>query len=453
MTPHTSPDGGRAELAALKMNPAEPVGLTRRQFLKKAAVAGGAMAGPFIVPAAVLGRGGAVAPSERMVTGAIGVGGRGGGDLGWMLQEPDVQVVAVCDVQRARLEAAKKAVDGKYGNTDCAAYRDMRALLAERADIDAVLIAIGDRWHAVASILAMSMGKDVYSEKPSTMTVAEGQALVAAAKRFARIFQTGTQRRSEALFVFADELARTGRLGKIHTVRAHTLPFEMRTDWLRPEPEPSKDEFDWNLWLGPAPWRAYNHEYIGNCMTWLNFYDFGTGVAGWCSHTIAQVQGAIDADLTSAVEYEYPNNTTAEGLVARYANGVRLVLHINAWRGSCGVRYEGTEGWVATADGYAQPDVSAPALLRDSRKLMSDYTARTGHPQGHMRDFLNAVRSRGRCVAHEEVMHRTMTTNHIMDICMDLKRNAKWDPGKEAFVGDEEANRLRSRALRAPWLV
>jgi predicted dehydrogenase len=451
MTPHTSPDGGRAELAALKMNPAEPVGLTRRQFLKKAAVAGGAMAGPFIVPAAVLGRGGAVAPSERMVTGAIGVGGRGGGDLGWMLQEPDVQVVAVCDVQRARLEAAKKAVDGKYGNTDCAAYRDMRALLAERADIDAVLIAIGDRWHAVASILAMSMGKDVYSEKPSTMTVAEGQALVAAAKRFARIFQTGTQRRSEALFVFADELARTGRLGKIHTVRAHTLPFEMRTDWLRPEPEPPKDGFDWNLWLGPAPWRAYNHEYIGNCMTWLNFYDFGTGVAGWCSHTIAQVQGAIDADLTSAVEYEYPNNTTAEGLVARYANGVRLVLHINAWRGSCGVRYEGTEGWVSMADGYAAPDVSPRSLLGERRKLVQDYMTRHQRPMSHMRDFLNCVKSRRPTTSPPEVAHRSMTTCHAANACMLLKRNLKWDPVKEEFVNDPEANRLRSRAIREPW--
>jgi len=424
--------------------------LTRRGLLKTAAAAGAAIIAPSVVAASALGRGWRSAPSERIVAGGIGIGGRGGGDLGWMLQEPDVQFVAVCDVRAARRDAVKRTVDSKYGNADCAVCRDMRELVA-RTDLDAVLIATGDRWHTVASIMAMASGKDVYCEKPSTMTVAEGQALTAAADRFARIFQTGTQRRSEANFVFADELARTGRLGRVHTVRAHTLRFEMRTDWLPPEPEPPKDELDWDLWLGPAPWRPYNHGYIGGCGAFLNHYDFGTGVAGWCSHTICQCQGAIDADLTSAVEYEYPGNDTAEGFTARYANGVKLILNIGGWRGSCGVRYEGTEGWVSMADGYSAPDLSAPSLLAERKKVVDDYVARTGRPMSHMRDFLNCVKSRRRTVAHPQVAHRSMTTCHAINASMLLRRNLKWDPAKQEFVNDPEANRLRSRALRQPW--
>ena len=430
-----------------------PARLTRRGFLAAAAVAGAALAAPAVIPATALGRGGRAAPSERLVAGGIGIGGRGGGDLGAMMQETDVQFVAVCDVSGKRRDAIKKLVDGKYGNADCATFRDMRELLATRADLDIVLIATGDRWHAIAACMAMTAGKDVYCEKPSTMTVAEGQALIATAKRFNRVFQAGMQRRNEPNFVFANELALTGRLGKVHTIRAHTLPFQMKTDWLPPEPEPPKEEFDWDLWLGPAPWRPYNHGYLGGCGAFLNYYDFGTGVAGWCSHTICQVQGAIDADLTSAIEYEYPNNANADKFEARYANGVKLVLEINGWRGTCGVRYEGTEGWVSVADGYSVPDVSAAPLLAERKKLVEEYAARHQRPMSHMRDFLNCVRTRRQTTAHPEVAHRSMSTCHAINACMLLKRNMKWDPVKEEFVGDAEANRFLTRALREPWTL
>jgi len=424
--------------------------MDRRDFLKRAAAVAAA---PYVVSPSALGKDGATAPSNRIVMGAIGVGGRGGSDLNWLLQESDVHFVAICDVRKDRRDAAKKRVDTRYGNTDCVTYRDLRDLLAERTDVEALLIATGDRWHAPAAIMAMKAGKDVYCEKPGTMTIAEGQALVAAAKRFGRIFQTGTQRRSEANFVFADELALTGRLGKVHTVRAHTLKFEMRRDHLPAEPEPPRDELDWDLWLGPAPVRPYNKAYLGGCGAWLNFYDFGTGVAGWCSHTIAQCQGAIDADGTSAVQYEYPNNDTAEGFTATYANGVKLVLHIGTWRGSCGVRYEGTEGWVSIADGYSQPDVSSPALLADFRRIVDAYKARTGRPMNHVRDFLDCTRSRRPTRSPPEVAHRSMSTCHAINASMLLRRNLKYDPVKEEFVGDDEANRMRTRALREPWSV
>jgi len=423
--------------------------LTRRSFLKQATAA---TVVPSIFSSSLFGYGGKVSPNDRIVLGGIGMGGRGQYDLSAALQEPDVQFVAVCDVQKNNRQRAKAIVDNRYGNTDCAEYIDFRDLLA-RPDIDAVVIAPGDRWHTPMSVLAMRAGKDVYSEKPCTMSIAEGKILIDAARRYGRIFQTGMQRRSEANFVFADELARRGMLGQIHTVYAHTLPFEMRTDWLPAQPEPSREEVDWDLWLGQAPWRPYNPGYLGGCGAWLNFYDFGTGVAGWCSHTICQCQGAIDADLTSAIEYEYPDNETAEGFVARYANGVKLVLSCGGWRGTCGVRYEGTEGWVSVADDYTVADVSSESLLEERHKLVKQYMEQNQRPMNHMRDFLNCVKARRQTVAHPEVAHRSMTTCHAINISMLLKQNLKWDPIKEEFINNPAANRLCSRSGRQPWTI
>jgi predicted dehydrogenase len=338
----------------------------------------------------------------------------------------------------------------------------MRELLAQRTDLDAMLIATGDRWHTPASIMAMQAGLDVFCEKPSSMSVAEGQELVAVARRYGRIFQSGMQRLSEANFVFADQLARTGRLGQLHTVYAHLLPFQMKTSWLPAEPEPDAGDFDWNLWLGPAPWRPYNAAYLRGCGAWLDYYDFGTGVAGWGSHTICQCQSALGALTTSAVEYVYPGNDDADGLICRFANGRRMVLNAQGWpkagvpgmwRGSCGVRYEGTEGWVAIADGYPRPEASSPSLLQDFDQVVRNYQEQANRPLHHLRDFLRSVRSRRPCIANEEVMHRTMSTNHVANVCMLLKRDVKWDPVKEEFPGDAEANRMRSRARRVPWKV
>ncbi len=431
----------------------------RRQFLKRTLLAsGGALALPYIIPASALGRDGKIAPSERIVMGVIGVGGRGSGDLNWMLGEQDVQFVAVCDVHRGKREKAKADVDGRYGNTDCAAYRDFRDLLDKHKNIDAMLIATGDRWHAPAAILSMKAGKDVYCEKPGALTIAEGQALVQAEKRYGRIFQTGAQRVSESNYVFAGELMRQGRLGKIHTVRAHLgyLPAWPRVNAVLPaETEPAKEEMDWDLWLGPSPWRAYNPAFLNSWPVpgWYTQYDFAGGIPQWGSHTILQCQMDLGLADTSAVEYEYPEKGINGGMTVRFANGVQLIAQLEGWRGSCGVRYEGSDGWVATADGYERPDVSAPQLFSEYKKLVKDYTDRTQRPLNHVRDFLNCVKERKPAVAHAGVAHRTMTTNLIMDICLDLKRSLKWDPVKEEFVGDPEANKLRSRVMREPWRV
>ncbi len=446
--------------AKRELSPMEVAGsssVTRRQFLGRAAVAGGLVAAPWLVPGSALGRDGAVVPNERIVLGGIGIGGRGSGDLRWMMAEKDVQFVAVCDAKKAQREKVKKIVDERYGNTDCATYRDIREFLATREDIDAVLIATGDRWHALAAVMAMRAGKDVYSEKPSCMTIAQGQAVVETANRYRRIYQTGTQRLSEAKFTFANELLRTGKLGEVHTVRAHIAPWqaaEMRHDWLPAEPEPPRDEVDWDQWLGPCPWRPYNAAYVRG--GWRGHYDFHTSCIGeWGAHTFAQCQVAIGAGDTSPIEYEYVDNPTGDGMVTRFANGLKMILHRGDkwWHGSCGVRYEGTEGWVAVADGYSKPEVSSPALLDDFERVVREYVDRTGNAQSHVRNLFDCIKSRRPTVANPVVMHRSMTTVHAANICMWLKRDMQYDPAQEEFVDDPEANRLRSRAMRAPWIL
>jgi predicted dehydrogenase len=409
-----------------------------------------------IIPASVLGRDGAVPPSERIVLGGIGLGGRGSGVLNWMLPERDVQFVAICDPKRSQREAIKRMVDNRYGNQDCAMYQDIRVFLAERTDIDAVLIATGDRWHALASIMAMRAGKDVFSEKPSSMTIAEGQGVVETAKRYGRVYQTGVQRLSEANFVFAVELALSGRLGHVHTTRAHLAPWdaaEMRHDWLPAEPEPPKEEMDWDHWLGPCPWRPYNAAYVQG--RWRGHYDFHTSCIGeWGAHTFAQAQAGIGMAETSAISYGYVDNPYGEGMVTEFANGAKMILHREGWwRGSCGMRFEGTEGWASVADGYSRPDVEPASLLGEFRKVVQDYMARTQRPMSHVRDFFNCVKSRRPTVTGPELMHRTMSTVHAANICMWLKRDLRFDPAKEEFLNDAEANRLRSRAMREPWTI
>ncbi len=434
--------------------------LTRRRFLTRGTMAASAVALPLVVPGSVLGLGGTTAPSERILMGGIGIGGRGSYDLGWMINEKDVQWVAVCDALKGRRLAAKNAVDSKYGNKDCAVYGDMRQLLAERTDVEAVLIATGDRWHAPASVLAMRAGKDVYCEKPACLTMAQGQMVVETARRYGRVFQTGAQRLSEANHVFAIEMARSGRLGPIHTVYADIRWRDgLRQDWLPAEPEPPKDELDWDAWLGPCPWRPYNSGYV-NGGGWYHYYDLATDVAMWGAHTVAQALAGLDMTNVSFIEFQFEKPDAT--MVTRLSNGVKLVLYrvsgsvwdtCEYWHGACGERFDGPEGWAAAADGYSRPDVSSPSLLREYKNVLAEYTARTQRQMNHARDFFDCVRSRRLTVANPEVMYRSMCICLAADICERLKRNLKFDLRTAEFVGDDEANRLRSRAMRAPYAV
>jgi hypothetical protein len=417
------------------------------------------MALPYYVPASVLGRDGIISPSERIVMGGIGIGGRGSYDLNWMLNEPDVQWVAVCDVLKSRGQAAKNIVDSKYGNKDCAVYGDIRQFLAERTDVDAVLIATGDRWHALASIMAMRAGKDVYCEKPACLTMAQGKMVVETARRYCRIYQTGAQRLSEGNHVFAIEMARSGRLGQIHTVYADIRWRDgRRHDWLPAEPQPTTAEMAWDIWLGPCPWRPYNSSYVKG--GWYHFYDFATDVAMWGAHTVAQALAGLDMTDVSFIKFEYegPDKT----MVTRLSNGVKLVLFrvegsvwepCKYWYGACGERFDGPEGWAAAADGYSKPDVSSPASLREYKKVLTEYTGRTQRKMNHVRDFFDCIRSRRPTVANPDVMYQSMNICLAADICERLKRSLKFDLRKAEFVGDSEANRMRSRAMRAPYTI
>ena len=433
---------------------------TRRQFLATAAKAGIALALPQIVPCSVLGRGGFVAPSEKIIMGCIGIGGRGTHDLNWMFAEQDVKFVAVCDAQKERREAAKQLINKKYGSEDCVMYSDAREFLAARTDIDALLIATGDRWHALMTIYAMRAGKDVYCEKPSCLTIAQGQALVETARRYGRVFQTGVQRLSEPNHVFAIEMARTGRLGQIHTAYADCRwRGGQRHDWLTEEPEPPKEELDWDAWLGPCPWRPYSSGYMKTGSAWHPYYDFSTDIAQWGAHTVAQTLAGLDMSNVSFIEFAYGGQDAT--MVTRLSNGVKLILYratgvgqpCEYWHGSCGERFDGPEGWTAAADGYAMTDVSSPLLLAEYKKVLADYTARTQRSLNHVRDFLDCVLSRRQPVANPEVMFQSMSVCLAADICDQLKRNLKFDLRKAEFVGDAEANLLKSRAMRAPWSI
>lgn len=418
-------------------------GSSRRQFLKHTLqLAGAVVAAPTLVPASALGRDGAVAPSERIVMGGIGIGGRGASVLEVMLAEPGMRFVAVADARADRRQAVKRMVDTRYGSQDCGTYRDFLELL-ERTDIDAVLIATGDRWHALASMLAARAGKDMYCEKPLSLSIADSVAVGDTIRRYGRVFQAGTQRRSVGNFIFAAELARSGKLGRLHTVHANTLAPATTHDWLPAEPEPPKEEVDWDQWLGPCPWRPYNRRYVAG--GWRGFFDFhGGGILEWGSHTVDLCQWANDADATVPVEYE----PTKEGCIARYANGVKLVMRESGWLGlgTCSVRYEGDAGWVETGDS-GQIRLH-PESLRPRRKIN---TEGVGRPASHTRDFFECVRTRAHPSANADVARQSHIACHAAYIAFQLGRPLKYDPVKNEFPGDEEANRMRSRAMREPW--
>ncbi len=418
--------------------------VTRRQFCGRAAKASALLAAPMILPASVLGRGGAVPPSERIVLGAIGIGGRGSYVLGCFLEEEDVQFAAICEVKAGRRDWVKKRADTHYGNTDCATYRDLRELLA-RTDIDAVLIATGPNWHALASILAAQAGKDVYCEKPCSKTIADSLALADTFRRTGRVFQGGMQRRSLPNFGYAVDLAQRGRLGALQALHAHPGGLGTGTSgWPEPDPEPDREEADWDLYLGPAAWRPFNRK----VMAGGGSFEKGGGLVGggcleWGSHCIDLCQWANGADATAPVAY-WPEGGR---LYARYANGVKLVVRNDGWLplGSCPVRFEGATGWVETGDN-GDLATSSPDLASGKRPKIAGYPANL-----HVRNFLDCVKSRGQPRANAEVACQTHIACHAGNIALFLNRELTYDPVKNEFIGDAEANRLRSEALREPW--
>jgi len=424
---------------------------TRRRFVKAAALgAGAAVAAPLFLPGRVLGLDGVVAPSERITLGGIGIRRRGGYVLSFMLDQPDVQFVAIADVRADQRVTVKDMADQKNGNRDCQMYRDFRELL-DRRDIDAVLIATGDRWHAPASILAARAGKDVYSEKPCAITIGLARLLADEIAAHGRVFQAGTQRRTVENFVQAVQLARSGKLGKLHTVHASIYQLQDRHDWLPAQPEPDKDVVDWDMWLGPAPWRPFHQAYVDGA--WRGHFDFDSGakLLDWGAHTLDLCQWANDADGTTPVEFEpleVPDDNVIHG---RYANGVKVVLRRNGWLGlgTCPVRFEGAEGWIETGD------TGQTAVYPDSlRSELAPPPKEPGTaPRNHVRDFLNCVKSRAMPQANADIAATSHIACHAAATAWRLGRKLQFDPVQEEFIGDEAANRTRTRAMREPWCV
>lgn len=419
------------------------IDLSRREFIRTAALAGGLVGAPFIVPNTALGTPDRAAASNRITVGVIGVGGRGKHVMRAFLAQPDVQVVAVCDVYGDRREDARNIVNDHYGNEDCAAYVDMLEIL-DRPDIDAVLIATGDNWHSGVSILAARAGKDMYCEKPMSVTVAESRAVSDTMRRLGRIYQCGTQRRSISNFQLATHLARSGKLGNLTELHAEEAPgMKVLYDTiLPPEPEPDREVFDWNRWLGPAPWRPYNHEYPTRGF-WSAHVDFsGASITEWGSHTVDLCQMAKGADDTSPVEYW----REGDRFLGRYEDGCKLIIRSGLRFGTCPVKFVGDEGWVETGD--------SGEIEAHPKSLLGNLGFPGGYPpDNHVRAFLDCVKSREEPVSSAEVAHRAISACHVANICKRLDRPMKWDPKTETILDDDEANRLTSRAYRAPWYL
>jgi predicted dehydrogenase len=424
----------------------KPAQLHRRRFLTTSLAASSAIMAPTIIPSSALGRDGAVAPSERIVLGGIGIGRRGQYDLGCFLEQKDVQFAAVCDVKQTRRETIKKIADKQYGNQDCGMYRDFRELL-DRKDIDAVLIATGPNWHGTVAMHAARAGKDMYCEKPCTKNIDQSLILAETMRRTGRIFQAGTQRRSLPHFAFACELARTGKLGKLKTIYAHPAGMTAKmSGWLPAATAPPTEIVDWDMYLGPAAWRPFNAKLLDG----FNFEKggglVGGGVLEWGSHCVDLCQWAI-GDKTVPIEYDAPKDRR---LVARYADGVELVIRETGWipLGSCPVRFEGETGWVETGDS-GKMVLSSPALLAGREVAEID-----GYPATfHVRNFLDCVKTRCQPRTNADAACNAHIACHAANIAIALDRTVNYDPLKHEFVEDEQANRLRSEALREPWRI
>jgi len=423
--------------------------LSRRGFLKRLAAA--AAAAPLVVPASALGRGGYLSPTDRIAMGFIGLGGRGGGTMPGFVQRGVSECAAVCDVWRDRAEHAKERMGG-----GAMATTDFREIVA-RDDLDAVVVSTPDHWHVLVTMALMKSGKDVYCEKPLSVTVEEGRALVEVANRYGRVFQHGTHQRSFAGFRHACELALNGYLGKVHTIRVCERGGYQSGP--RP-PQPVPPTLDYDLWLGPAPEIPYCGQPTSGG-AWQFRSDYTAGWVSGCGvHPLDIAQWGNGTDRTGPVEIQgtgtYPTDGFNDTLIAwnvemTYANGVKLIFKSTdqglMYR-EVGARFEGTEGWSFAYSNAVSEDAEPKSLLGVKMKANDIHLTVSNN---HALNFLDCVRTRRETVAPAEVAHRSTTLCLLSDIALRLRRRLRWDPDKERFAGDDEANRMLRRAMRPPW--
>ena len=432
----------------------KPSNLSRRRFLRHATVFSAAATTPSFLPLSALGADGRPAPSNRVTIACVGFGGEGTKNLNAFLGQPDAQVVAVCDVDPNRREFARGRVNGKYQNNDCAIYNDFREIIARR-DIDAMMISTPDHWHVPMSLMALRAGKDVICEKP-TLTIQQGRVLSDTVKRQGAVFQTSTEDRGLPVYHRMAELVRNGRIGKLHTIRVglpsgggRNIPLEQQ------QPEAVPAGFDYDLWLGPAPYAPYCAARCHWNFRWN--YDYSGGIlTDWGMHIVDTAQWGNNTEFSGPVEVEgkgeFPtsgiyNTATDCHLEYTYASGVKLFIDTSA----VGLRFEGTDGWIGNKGWIGPVEASSPEILTGAigPRDLHLYTC----PAGEHRNFLDCVKTRRNPYFPAEIGHRCASVLHIGNAALMLGRKLQWNPQTEEFVNDDTANRVRSRAMRPPWTL
>mgnify|MGYP006280143599 CR=1 FL=1 len=419
----------------------------RRQFLRQSVAASAACLAPTVLPSRLFGKN---SPNNKITLAFIGVRNMGMNNLRNFIGREEVQVVAVCDVdQRIGLEA-KQFVDERYGNTDCQLYGDFREV-TRRPDIDAVVISTPDHWHTIPALDAMKHEKDAYVEKPLTLTIEEGKALVAAVEKYGRVLQTGSMQRSMYTFRHAVELVRNGYIGELKSIRI-SLPGNNRFSDGPWTPDPIPAEFDYDFWLGPAPWEAYTEERCHYNFRFILDYSGGQ-VTNWGAHHLDIAQWALDMDHSGPVEItgrgEFPddglfNTATFVDFDCLYDNGVTLTCKTD--KNLNGIRLEGSEGWIVATRGSVR---SSPAEI--TKQVIGPNDNRVYFSNDHADNFLNCIKSRRKPITDEIVGHRSATVCHLGNIAMMLKAHLKWDPKREVFTNSTAANSMMARAARGEW--
>lgn len=430
--------------------------LPRRDFLKSMALAGAALGFPTIVPSSVFGQN---APSNRINVGLIGMGLQMKGHANSMLNNLGMQVMAVCDVQRDRREEWKAKVEQSYAKAKpsgtykgCDAPNEYERIL-ERKDIDAVIVCTPDHWHIPISLAAVRAGKDVYVEKPMLLTVQEGRIFSDAAKQYGAVVQVGSQQRSNYAFRRAAEIVRNGWIGKIHSVECSLGEFAP------PDPQPTlpiPDGFDYDRWLGPAPWQPFSAVRVESNFTggWRRYWDYGSRKQGdWGAHHFDIVQWALGMDESGPVEF-MPRNINGSNLQSHtYANGI-VVTRVNSpLMGPDGtpymIRFKGEDGEVLVARGDSLE--TTPVGLK--RRPLGASDVRLYKSEEHHDNWISCIRSRKPTICTAEIGHRSGSICALSGIAERLGRSLKWDPVREVIIGDEEASRMLDRPRRAPYFL
>lgn len=431
---------------------------SRREFLATATLA--ALAGPTILTSRAFGQEKRPAASDRIVMGMIGVGWQGGGNMGNLLNHKACQVVAVCDLDQKHLDDAVNTVNNRYQNQDCKAYHDYRELLA-RPDIDAVMIATPDHWHALTAIEAAKQGKDIFGEKPLAHSIAEQQAMVKAVQQHKRIWQTGSWQRSEKHFHYAAEIVRNGLIGKIKSVEVglpagHADFANTRNKKAITEPPA---ELDYDFWCGPAEKLPYIEARIHKNWRW-NYNTGGGQLLDWIGHHCDIAHWGMDCDNSGPLEIEgqgdFPpkdavwNTCTKYRLTAKYPNDIEMTIAGGHSDIRSGTKWIGTDGWVWVDRNNAFE--SSKTELEDARSLPENLRkVKLYESRDHFGNFLDCVKSRKPTITPVEVAHHSAIPGHLGLIAMMTGRKVKWDAHKEIIIGDKDASKLLAHQYRGPW--